>query len=169
MLYCRRLIVNASLICVMALGLSACQAISISELTSLTQDQLNRIDVSQAKTRLDKIFTRKLTDNLNQTSALRDLSLNTSLTSSTSSTLAIRGKSSNLSNTVMSVSYELVDKMSNEILTSGKITSTATSGTVTSYYGQDKSKQFAAERLAGQLADRLSLRLRRYFLEQSES
>ena len=168
MLYCSRLITKASLILMMALGLSACQTISISELNLITQGELNRIDIAQAETRLDQIFTRKLADNLNQSSALRDLSLVTDLTSSTSSTLAVRGKSSNLSNTEMSVSYQLVDKISDEVLTSGKITATATSGTVSSYYGQDKSKQFAAERLAGQLADRLSLRLRRYFLEQSE-
>lgn len=169
MSYCSRLIFKSSLIIIMALGLSACQSISMSELTLLTQDELNRIDVNEPTSRLDQIFTRKLADNLNQTSALRDLSLATDLTSSTSSTLAVRGKSSNLSNTVMSVSYQLTDKISKEVLTSGTISATATSGTVTSYYGQDKSKQFAAERLAGQLADRLSLRLRRYFLEQSES
>ena len=65
----------------------------------------------------------------------------------------------------MTLSYRLVDRVSNEELTKGVIKATATSGTVDSYFGQDQSKQFAAERLTKQLADRLTLRLRRYFLD----
>lgn len=150
-------------------GLSACQTISSSELVRQTQDQLDRIDITTPNTRLEQIFNRSLEDNLNQTPALRDLSLNTKLTASSSSTLALRGKSSNLSKTSMSLSYSLKDKMSGKELTSGSISATATSGTISSYYGQDKSKQFAEERLTATLADKLSLRLRRFFLAYEDT
>ena len=149
-------------------ALSACQTISISELNSQTQSQIDRIDIGTADSRLKQIFNRALDDNLNQQSALRDLVLNTELTTSNSSTLAVQGKSSSLSKTTMTLRYQLSDKLSGAVLTSGAISATATSGTVSSYYGQDKSKEFAAERLTGQLADRLSLRLRRYFLDDDE-
>ena len=55
--------------------------------------------------------------------------------------------------------------MTGNVITEGSISATATSGTVSAYYAQDKSKQFAAERLTIQLADRLALRLRRHFLD----
>ena len=59
--------------------------------------------------------------------------------------------------------------MSGKELTSGSISATATSGTISSYYGQDKSKQFAEERLTATLADKLSLRLRRFFLAYEDT
>ena len=148
---------------VMMLG--ACQTLSMSELASRTQDKLDRIAIEEPTTRFEQIFNRQLLDNLNQNSGLRDISLITSLSETNASTLSVKGKSSNLSKTVMTLSYRLVDRISNDELTTGTIKATATSGTVESYFGQDKSKQFAAERLTKQLADKLTLRLRRYFLD----
>lgn len=159
---------TATLFCGGLIMLSACQTISVSELSRQTQTEIDRIDIGTADSRLKQIFNRALDDNLNQQSALRDLALNTKLTTANSSTLAVQGKSSSLSKTTMTLSYELSDKMSGDVLLSGTISATATSGTVSSYYGQDKSKEFAAERLTGQLADRLSLRLRRYFLKYEQ-
>ncbi|MGC6516937.1 MAG: hypothetical protein ACON49_02810 [Candidatus Puniceispirillaceae bacterium] len=147
------------------IGLSGCQTISTSEITARTQDALNRIEVRDADTRFEQIFNRQLLDSLNQGPALRDLVLYTNLSATNSSTLAVKGQSSTLSKTQMTLLYELHDKISKEVITSGKIRVTATSGTVSSYYGQDKSKQFAAERLTKQLADKLVLRLRRFFLD----
>lgn len=145
--------------------LGACQTLSTSDLARQTQDQLDRIALAEPDTRFAQIFNRQLLDNLNQNSGLRDITLITSLSETNSSTLSVKGQSSNLSKTVMTLSYRLVDRVSNEELTKGTIKATATSGTVASYFGQDKSKQFAAERLTEQLADRLTLRLRRYFLD----
>ena len=146
-------------------SLSACQTLSSGDISALTQDSIDRIDIGDADTRLKQIFNRYLADNLNQRGGLRDLALSTSLTTSTSSTLAVKGKSSTLSKTTMAVNYTLTDKMTGEALATGQVTASATSGTIASYYGQDKSKQFAAERLTRKLADKLALRLRRLFLE----
>ena len=150
---------------ILCFGLSACQTLSSADITTQTQEQLDRIDIKAADTRLQQIFNRHLVDNLNQNASLRDLSLTTELKATNSSTLSVRGKSSTLSKTSMQLTYALSDRVSGGALTSGTITATATSGTISSYYGQDKSKQFAAERLTRQLADKLTLRLKRYFLE----
>lgn len=155
------------IILMMSVGLSACQTLSSGEVAERTQSQLDRIDIMLPDTRLEQIFNRQLSDNFNQNAGLRDLALSTRLTKSSSSTLAVRGKSSTLSKTSMTLTYALEDKLSKKVLTNGKITVTATSGTISSYYGQDKSQQFASERLSRQLADKLTLRLRRYFLEKS--
>lgn len=153
------------LLITLCFGLSACQTLSSANISAQTQEQLDRIDIKTADTRLQQIFNRHLIDNLNQNAALRDLTLTTTLTVSNSSTLAVRGKSSTLSKTSMNLAYMLSNRVSDETLTSGTITATATSGTISSYYGKDKSKQFAAERLTRQLADKLTLRLKRFFLE----
>ena len=145
--------------------LSACQTLSTAEIYDKTQSQIDRIQITEAKTRYDQIFNRTLSDNLNQNVRLRDLRLNTTLSVSNSSTLSVKGQSSNLSKTQMSLQYELVDKVTGAVMMSGTISRLATSGTVSAYYAQDKSRQFAAERLTIQLADRLALRLRRHFLD----
>ena len=167
MLSYKALLSRFCIILMMSVGLSACQTLSSGEVAERTQSQLDRIDILAPSTRLEQIFNRQLADNFNQNAGLRDLILTTKLYKSNSSTLAVRGKSSTLSKTSMTLSYQLEDKLSKETLTEGKITVTATSGTISSYYGQDKSRQFASERLSRQLADKLTLRLRRYFLETS--
>ena len=149
--------------------LSACQTLSTAEIKAQTQADFNRIEIGEATTRFEQIFKRQLADNLNQGPALRDLALNITLTPSNSSTLSVKGKSSNLSKTTMRLDYRLNDRLSGEIITSGVLSATATSGTVSSYYGQDKSKQFAAERLTLNLADKLTLTLRRYFLKEANA
>ena len=146
--------------------LSACQTISTAEIIAQTQADLNRIEIGDATNRFEQIFKRQLADNLNQGPGLRDLTLSVKLTPSNSSTLAVKGKSSTLSKTTMRLQYSLTDRMSGEEITSGTLSSTATSGTVSSYYGQDKSKQFSAERLTLNLADKLTLTLRRHFLKK---
>ena len=64
----------------------------------------------------------------------------------------------------MSVSYQLVNTETGNLLTEGSVSATATSGTITSYYGQDESARFASERLLGLLAERMHQKLQLYFL-----
>lgn len=144
--------------------LSACQTLSTAELRDQTQDELDRIALPKASSRLDQIFLRHLDNNLAQNEALRDLALSTSLSVASSSTLSVKGKSSSLSKSTMTLTYDITDRVSKERLTSGTLTATATSGTVTSYYGQEQSKKFISERLARTLGDRLAQTLRLFFL-----
>ena len=64
----------------------------------------------------------------------------------------------------MSVNYSLKDNETGSELASGVVFATATSGTITSYYGQSVSGQFASERLIGLLAERVYQKLQLHFL-----
>ena len=149
--------------------LSACQTISTADITARTQADLDRIEIATATNRYEQLFNRQMRDNLNQGAGLRDLALTINLTPTNSSTLAVKGKTSTLSRTTMRLDYSLSDRISGAVLTKGSLTATSTSGTVSSYFGQDKSKQFAAERLTLNLADKLALTLRRHFLKETKA
>ena len=116
--------------------LSACQTLSTVELRDQTQDELDRLALPEATSRLDQIFLRQLDENLAQNEALRDLALSTSLSVASSSTLSVKGKSSSLSKSTMTLTYDITDRVSKEHLTSGTLTATATSGTVSSYLAE---------------------------------
>lgn len=90
--------------------------------------------------------------------------LHYSITSATSSSLSASGSSSTLKNTQMSVNYKLMEAETGQTLTKGSVSATATSGTITSYYGQDVSARFASERLIRLLAERVHQKLQLYFL-----
>ena len=64
----------------------------------------------------------------------------------------------------MSVNYSLKDNETGNELTNGVVSATATSGTITSYYGQGVSAQFASERLVQLLAERVYQKLQLHFL-----
>ena len=159
---------QAIAILISLLLLSACQTLAPAEITAKTQAQIDRIQIGKASDRKSQIFLRQLEDNLNQNNALRDLSLATKLAESSGSTLSVKGKSSTLSKTTMTVSYSLTDRVSGEIITEGELKATATSGTVSSYYGQAQSRKFISERLSRTLSDRLAQTLRLHFLVQDK-
>ena len=148
--------------------LTACQTLSPTEISQKAQPQIDRIQIGTASDRQSQIFLRHLEDNLNQNEALRDLALSTELKVTSGSTLSVKGQSSTLSKTKMTVTYSLDDRLSGEVITNGTLSATATSGTVSSYYGQAQSKKFTSERLARTLADRLAQTLRLHFLAKAE-
>ena len=78
--------------------------------------------------------------------------------------LSSAGEDSSINNTKMSVSYQLRDIATDDILTSGTIDAFATSGAVSSFHGQDMSEGFAEERLINLLGERLFQKLQLYFL-----
>lgn len=148
--------------------LTACQTLSPAEISQKAQPQIDRIQIGTAGDRQSQIFLRHLEDNLNQNEALRDLALSTKLEVTSGSTLSVKGQSSTLSKTKMTVTYSLDDRLSGEVVTKGTLSATATSGTVSSYYGQAQSKKFTSERLAITLADRLAQTLRLHFLVKAD-
>lgn len=150
------------------LFLSACQTLGPAEITQKAQTQIDRIQIGKPTDRRSQIFLRQLEDNLNQNNALRDLSLSTSLSETSGSTLSVKGKSSTLAKTTMTVVYSLKDRVSGEVITDGTLEATATSGTVSSYYGQAQSRKFISERLSRTLSDRLAQTLRLHFLIQDK-
>ena len=140
---------------------SACSLHTIGEVKKLTESHLRKIDISEAQSRSEQLFRQTLERQIG--SADTDIRYNLGY-SLTRASLSASGRSSTLNNTKMSVNYSLKDNETGNELTSGVVSATATSGTITSYYGQSVSAQFASERLAQLLAERVYQKLQLYFL-----
>ena len=143
---------------------SACSLHTIGEVKKLTDSHLRKIDLSEAQSRNEQLFRQALERQIGSAHTDTRYNLRYSLTGATRSTLSASGSSSTLNNTKMSVNYSLQDNETGNKLTSGVVSATATSGTITSYYGQSVSAQFASERLVQLLAERVYQKLQLHFL-----
>ena len=143
---------------------SACSLHTIGEINKLTENHLRKIDLSEAQSRNEQLFRQTLKRQIGSAHADTRYQLSYSLTGATLSTLSASGSSSTLNNTKMSVNYSLKENETGNELTSGVVSAIATSGTITSYYGQSVSAQFASERLVQLLAERVYQKLQLYFL-----
>tara|TARA_B100000900_G_scaffold409398_1_gene425261 strand:- start:955 stop:1467 length:513 start_codon:yes stop_codon:yes gene_type:complete len=144
--------------------LPACSLHTIGEVNQLTESHLRKIHLPEAHSRNEQLFKQTLERQIGTADTDTNYQLSYNLTGASQSSLSASGTSSNLKNTKMSLRYSLRDNETGGELTSGLVSATATSGTITSYYGQDVSAQFAAERLVGLLAERMYQRLQLYFL-----
>ena len=145
-------------------SLPACSVQTIGEVNQLTESHLRKIGLPEARSRNEQLFRQTLERQIGSANTDTRYHLSYNLTGASRSSLSASGSSSTLKNTKMSVHYVLKDNESDKELTSGVVSATATSGTITSYYGQDVSTQFASERLVGLLAERMHQKLQLYFL-----
>ena len=143
---------------------SACSLHTIGEVNKLTDSYLRKIELSEAKSRSEQLLRQTLERQIGSAHTDTQYKLSYSLTEASLSTLSASGSSSTLNNTKMSVNYSLKDSETGNELTSGAVSATATSGTITSYYGQSVSAQFASERLVQLLAERVYQKLQLHFL-----
>ena len=143
---------------------SACSLHTIGEVKKLTESHLRKIELSEAQSRSEQLFRQTLDRQIGSTHADTRYNLSYSLTGASRSTLSASGSSSTLNNTKMSVNYSLKDNETGNELTSGVVSATATSGTITSHYGKSVSAQFASERLVQLLAERVYQKLQLHFL-----
>ena len=143
---------------------SACSLHTIGEINKLTESHLRKIDLSEAQSRSEQLLRQTLQRQIGSAHTDTRYKLSYSLTGANVSTLSASGSSSTLNNTKMFVNYSLKDKETGIELTSGVVSATATSGTITSYYGQSVSGQFASERLVKLLAERVHQKLQLHFL-----
>ena len=143
---------------------SACSLHTIGDVNKLTESHLRKIDLSEAQSRSEQLLRQTLQRQIGSAHTDTRYNLSYSLTRSNVSTLSASGSSSTLNNTKMLVNYSLKDKETGIELTSGVVSATATSGTITSYYGQSVSGQFASERLVKLLAERVYQKLQLHFL-----
>ena len=150
------------------LCLFSCSIHSIGKVTQLTDSNLRKIDLPKASSRNGQLFRQKLEHQIGTSDKDKQYLLRYSLTEASRSSLSASGSSSILKNTKMSVNYSLEDNETGEQLTHGSVSATATSGTITSYYGNDVSEQFASERLVGLLAERMYQKLQLYFLSANK-
>jgi len=166
MSFVKKLVEKKVLIFVATLYLffSACSLHTIGEVNKLTESHLRKIDLSEAQSRNEQLLRQTLQRQIGSAHTDTRYNLSYSLTGANVSTLFASGSSSTLNNTKMLVNYSLKDKETGIELTSGVVSATATSGTITSYYGQSVSEQFASERLIGLLAERVYQKLQLHFL-----
>ena len=143
---------------------SACSLHTIGEINKLTESHLRKIDLSEAQSRSEQLLRQTLQRQIGSAHTDTRYNLSYSLTGASVSTLSASGSSSTLNNTKMSVNYSLKDNETGIELTSGVVSATATSGTITSYYGQSVSAQFASQRLVQLLAERVYQKLQLHFL-----
>ena len=143
---------------------SACSLHTIGEVKKLTESHLRKIELSEAQSRNEQLFRQTLERQIGSAHTDTRYSLSYSLTGASLSTLSASGSPSTLNNTKMSVNYSLKDNETGNELTSGVVSATATSGTITSYYGQSVSAEFASERLVQLLAERVYQKLQLHFL-----
>ena len=166
MSFVNRLPERILLFCLIAvyLFLSACSLSAIGEVKQLTESHLRKIDIVESNSRIEQLFRQTLERNIGTTETDKRYLLTYNLKGSSQSPLSASGSSSTLNNTQMSVNYSLKDNETGNELTRGMVSATATSGTITSYYGQGVSAQFASERLAQLLAERVYQKLQLHFL-----
>ena len=143
---------------------SACSLHTIGEVNKLTESHLRKIDLAEAQSRSEQLLRQSLQRQIGSAHTDTRYKLSYRLTGANISTLSASGSSSTLNNTKMSVNYSLKDKDTGIELTSGVVSASATSGTITSYYGQSVSEQFASERLVQLLAERVYQKLQLHFL-----
>ena len=143
---------------------SACSLHTIGEVNKLTESHLRKIDLSEAQSRSEQLLRQTLQRQIAQLIQISRYNLSYSLTGANVSTLSASGSPSTLNTTKMSVNYSLKDNETGNELTNGVVSATATSGTITSYYGQGVSAQFASERLVQLLAERVYQKLQLHFL-----
>ena len=143
---------------------SACSLHTIGEVKNLTESHLRKIELPKAKSRSEQLFRQTLERQIGSAHTDTRYNLSYGLTRASRSNLSASGSSSTLNNTKMSVNYSLKDNETGNDLTSGVVSATATSGTITSYYGQRVSAQFASERLVQLLAERVYQKLQLHFL-----
>ena len=163
MLWFKRLLAFAMLSFV-----AACADLSVTPLASNGEAAHAEVNIVQVGGRNGQLYTRTLEQRLHvNDAAMAEYDLVSSLSSSSSSTLSVRGTSSTLKKMTMSVSFQLLHLKTGEIVLRDSITSEATLGAVTSYFGQDESERNARARLAQLLGNRVAQRIQLYFISKS--
>ncbi|MEC7207868.1 MAG: hypothetical protein VXW11_02130 [Pseudomonadota bacterium] len=148
----------------MCVLLAACSVQTVGQMDQLTDSQLRKIGLPEAATRQEQLLNQALESQIGTLDTDARYMLSYSIASATSSSLSASGSSSSLKNTQMSAHYKLTEAETGTVLTEGSVSAAATSGTITSYYGQEVSGRFAAERLIRLLAERVHQKLQLYFL-----
>ena len=149
--------------------LAACSDLSVTPLTATGNLSLAQVNVVDTSGRLGQLYARQLRQKLHvngQTTPEYDLI--SSITTSSSSTLSVRGTSSTLKKMNMSASIQLIDIKNGDIVLKETLSAGATLGAVSSYFGQDESEANAKARLSQLLATRVAQRVQLYFIKQDK-
>jgi hypothetical protein len=151
------------------ISIVGCSDLKMQQIGKETNDKLASVAIGSFGNRDEQLLNRELQRLISINGiAEAKYELKTQISYSASGTLAVQGSSSVLKRASMTVSFQLVDLASDNVQLKGSVTGNATTGSVSSLYGIDKSEQHARERLVIMLAQRTLQRLQLHFLSQKE-
>ena len=143
---------------------TACSGLAVKPLgSSLSQQDLGVV-VADTAGRNGQIYTRNLTRLLGDTSAPK-FQLKSSLSSSSTSSVTVRGSTADFKKKSMTAAITLVDTSTGKTVMRDSMSESTTLGTVTSYYAQARSDKHADERISQLLAKRVAIRVQLYLIE----
>ena len=146
---------------------TACSGLAVKPLgTSVSQQDLGVV-VADTAGRNGQIYTRNLTRLLGDTSAPK-FQLNSSLSSSSTSSVTVRGSTADFKKKSMTAAITLVDTSTGKTVMRDSMSESTTLGTVTSYYAQARSDKHADERISQLLAKRVAIRVQLYLIEMNK-
>ena len=146
---------------------TACSGLAVKPLgSSLSQQDLGVV-VADTAGRNGQIYTRNLTRLLGDTSAPK-FQLKSSLSSSSTSSVTVRGSTADFKKKSMTAAITLVDTSTGKTVMRDSMSESTTLGTVTSYYAQARSDKHADERISQLLANRVAIRVQLYLIEMNK-
>ena len=146
---------------------TACSGLAVKPLgSSLSQQDLGVV-VADTAGRNGQIYTRNLTRLLGDTSAPK-FQLKSSLSSSSTSSVTVRGSTADFKKKSMTAAITLIDTSTGKTVMSDSMSESTTLGTVTSYYAQARSDKHADERISQLLAKRVAIRVQLYLVEMNK-
>ena len=146
---------------------TACSGLAVKPLgSSLSQQDLGVV-VADTAGRNGQIYTRNLTRLLGDTSAPK-FQLKSSLSSSSTSSVRVRGSTADFKKKSMTAAITLVDTSTGKTVMRDSMSESTTLGTVTSYYAQARSDKHADERISQLLAKRVAIRVQLYLVEMNK-
>ena len=146
---------------------TACSGLAVKPLgSSLSQQDLGVV-VADTAGRNGQIYTRNLTRLLGTTSAPK-FQLKSSLSSSSTSSVTVRGSTADFKKKSMTAAITLVDTSTGKTVMRDSMSESTTLGTVTSYYAQARSDKHADERISQLLAKRVAIHVQLYLIEMNK-
>ena len=146
---------------------TACSGLAVKPLgSSLSQQDLGVV-VADTAGRNGQIYTRNLTRLLGDTSAPK-FQLKSSLSSSSTSSVTVRGSTADFKKKSMTAAITLIDTSTGKTVMRDSMSESTTLGTVTSYYAQARSDKHADERISQLLAKRVAIRVQLYLIEMKK-
>ena len=146
---------------------TACSGLAVKPLgSSLSQQDLGVV-VADTAGRNGQIYTRNLTRLLGNTSAPK-FQLKSSLSSSSTSSVTVRGSTADFKKKSMTAAIELINTSTGKTVMRDSMSESTTLGTVTSYYAQARSDKHADERISQLLAKRVAIRVQLYLIEMNK-
>ena len=153
-----RLVIAASLV-----WLAGCSTVEMASLGAALEKRDVAIHVVGTGGREGQLYDRQLRKRLSDQQIAATHDLVTTLSVSSSTTLSVRGSSSDLKKMTMSANITLTDRDTGAVVLSDTLSANATLGTVSSYFSQIRSDRHGKERLAMLLADRVASRIHLHF------